>query len=72
MLRVQVRDDGRGGADLALGTGLLGLKDRVEALGGGITVDSPRGTGTTLRVTLPITGAWPFVELVARPTGPLS
>ena len=56
LLQVEVRDDGRGGAELALGTGLLGLKDRVEALGGAITVESPRGKGTTLRVTLPITG----------------
>ncbi len=56
LLQVEVHDDGRGGAELALGTGLLGLKDRVEALGGAITVESPRGKGTTLRVTLPITG----------------
>ena len=56
LLQVEVRDNGRGGAELTLGTGLLGLKDRVEALGGAITVESPRGKGTTLRVTLPITG----------------
>jgi signal transduction histidine kinase len=59
LLQVEVRDDGRGGAELTLGTGLLGLKDRVEALGGAITVESPRGKGTTLRVTLPITGVRP-------------
>ena len=58
-LRVEVRDDGRGGAELALGTGLLGLKDRVEALGGAISIESPRGQGTALRVRLPITGEWP-------------
>jgi PAS domain S-box-containing protein len=54
VLRVSVRDDGVGGADLTRGTGLVGLKDRVEALGGRITVDSPRGSGTTLQVRLPL------------------
>ena len=56
-LRVQVRDDGRGGATLAGGTGLLGLKDRVEALGGRILLDSPPEAGTTLRLELPLTDA---------------
>jgi predicted ATPase/signal transduction histidine kinase len=55
VLRVTVRDDGVGGADFTRGTGLVGLKDRVEALGGRILVDSPRGVGTTLRVDLPLT-----------------
>ncbi|MGH3374953.1 MAG: histidine kinase, partial [Actinoallomurus sp.] len=55
VLRVAVRDDGVGGADFARGTGLLGLKDRVETLGGRIVLDSPHGAGTTLRVELPIT-----------------
>ena len=54
-LRVQVRDDGRGGATLAGGTGLLGLKDRAEALGGRILLDSPTDAGTTLRLELPLT-----------------
>jgi signal transduction histidine kinase len=54
-LRVQVHDDGRGGATLAGGTGLLGLKDRVEALGGRIILDSPTDAGTTLRLELPLT-----------------
>jgi len=56
LLRVEVRDDGRGGA-VAQGTGLLGLKDRVEALGGRIVLDSPPGSGTTLRLELPLTGS---------------
>jgi hypothetical protein len=43
VLRVAVRDDGCGGADFAGGTGLVGLKDRVEAIGGRIFLDSPRG-----------------------------
>jgi signal transduction histidine kinase len=54
VLRVAVRDDGAGGADYARGTGLVGLKDRVEALGGRIFLDSPRGAGTSLRVELPL------------------
>jgi signal transduction histidine kinase len=53
-LRVEVADDGVGGAEFSGGTGLLGLKDRVDALGGRIDLHSPRGRGTTLRVTLPI------------------
>jgi signal transduction histidine kinase len=53
-LRVRVRDDGQGGARYGRGTGLAGLKDRVEALGGRFTLDSPPGAGTTLDVTLPL------------------
>ena len=49
ILRVAVRDDGLGGADPASGSGLLGLKDRAEAVGGKITLESPRGVGTSLR-----------------------
>jgi signal transduction histidine kinase len=51
-LRLTVRDDGIGGADPANGSGLTGLTDRVEALGGTITVHSPPGEGTTLQVWL--------------------
>jgi signal transduction histidine kinase len=57
VLRVAVSDDGCGGADFSRGTGLVGLKDRVEAIGGRIFLDSPRGAGTSLRVELPITAA---------------
>jgi signal transduction histidine kinase len=57
ILRVTVTDDGCGGADFGRGTGLVGLKDRVEAIGGRIFLDSPRGAGTSLRVELPITAA---------------
>ncbi|MER7008320.1 AAA family ATPase [Dactylosporangium sp. NPDC000555] len=57
VLRVAVSDDGVGGADFARGTGLLGLKDRVEALGGRIRLDSPRGAGTRLRVEFPLAAA---------------
>jgi signal transduction histidine kinase len=53
-LQLTVRDDGVGGADPANGSGLTGLTDRVEALGGTITVHSPPGEGTTLQVWLPV------------------
>jgi signal transduction histidine kinase len=53
-LRLTVRDDGIGGAEPANGSGLTGLTDRVEALGGTITVHSPPGEGTTLQIWLPL------------------
>ena len=54
-LRVEITDDGRGGADPAGGgTGLRGLADRVEALGGRLTLESPPGAGTTVRAALPL------------------
>jgi signal transduction histidine kinase len=55
VLRLWVRDDGRGGADPAGGTGLVGVKDRVEALGGNISVHSPPGAGTTVEIAFPLT-----------------
>ncbi|MCU1604614.1 MAG: histidine kinase [Modestobacter sp.] len=56
VLRVRVRDDGRGGADPRRGSGLVGLKDRVEALGGRLSLHSPRGAGTTMQMALPLDG----------------
>jgi len=53
-LRLSVRDDGIGGADPAKGSGLTGLTDRVEALGGTIIVHSPPGEGTAMHVWLPL------------------
>jgi PAS domain S-box-containing protein len=50
---VEVSDDGVGGADPASGSGLRGLADRVEALGGSLAVTSPVGAGTTLRAEIP-------------------
>jgi signal transduction histidine kinase len=50
---VEVSDDGIGGADPASGSGLRGLADRVEALGGSLAVRSPTGAGTTLRAEIP-------------------
>jgi signal transduction histidine kinase len=52
-LTVEVADDGIGGATAAGGSGLRGLADRVEALGGRFTVSSPPGRGTTLRAEIP-------------------
>ena len=49
-----VRDDGRGGAVLGRGSGLIGLVDRVEALGGKLVLDSPAGQGTTISIQLPL------------------
>ncbi|HWD77403.1 MAG TPA: sensor domain-containing protein [Kribbella sp.] len=53
VLRVEVRDDGRGGADPAGGSGLRGLTDRVAGVDGRLTVDSPPGGGTTLIAEVP-------------------
>jgi signal transduction histidine kinase len=54
VLRVEVRDDGIGGADSSRGSGFTGLRDRVEALGGTLEIDSPVGGGTSLCVAIPI------------------
>ena len=62
-LVLSIRDDGVGGADAGRGSGLVGLQDRVEALGGTIGIDSPPGGGTSILITLPLdvesTGAQP-------------
>lgn len=52
-VRVSIVDDGTGGADPSVGTGLRGLVDRVEALGGTLTLRSRRGEGTELSVAVP-------------------
>jgi signal transduction histidine kinase len=57
-IRVEVEDDGAGGADPARGTGLQGLADRAETLGGTLTVDSPPGRGTRVVAVIPL-GAGP-------------
>ncbi len=51
---VEVSDDGIGGADLALGSGLRGLGDRIGALGGELVIDSAPGRGTSIRATIPV------------------
>jgi signal transduction histidine kinase len=53
-LHLSIRDDGVGGADPARGSGLIGLRDRAEALGGSIDVSSPPGDGTLMLVQLPL------------------
>ncbi len=55
-VRLSIADDGVGGADPARGSGLLGLKDRVEAAGGTLSVHSPPGEGTEVAVELLLTG----------------
>jgi signal transduction histidine kinase len=54
MLHLAIQDDGVGGADPRRGSGLIGLRDRVDAMGGTIVVESPVGVGTSLFVALPV------------------
>jgi signal transduction histidine kinase len=54
VVRLGIRDDGIGGADPAQGSGLTGLRDRIEALGGTLEVTSPAGSGTTLLIEIPL------------------
>jgi signal transduction histidine kinase len=53
-LQLEIRDDGIGGADHNRGAGLVGLSDRIEALGGTLQVVSPAGNGTTLLIEIPL------------------
>jgi signal transduction histidine kinase len=55
-LRVEIADDGVGGADPAYGSGLRGLADRVETLGGTLRVQSTPGRGTRLAAEIPLGG----------------
>jgi signal transduction histidine kinase len=54
IMHLAICDDGIGGADLNRGSGLLGLRDRIEALGGTLQITSPTGDGTTLQIEVPI------------------
>ena len=54
VLGIEVRDDGCGGASFGRGSGLVGIKDRVETLGGHLSLRSPPGVGTTVAITLPL------------------
>jgi signal transduction histidine kinase len=68
-LYLSIVDDGVGGADPSGGSGLIGLKDRVEALGGAIDVASPPGSGTRLDVGIPLLADLPVAsdsELLSR------
>ena len=53
-LLIEIADDGRGGADATAGTGLRGLADRIDTLGGSLDLDSPAGAGTRVRAVLPL------------------
>jgi signal transduction histidine kinase len=66
VLRVRVSDDGLGGADFSRGSGLAGLRDRVEAVGGQISLDSEPGAGTAVEIGLPLR-APAFFEAEAMP-----
>ena len=70
-LVLTVEDDGRGGAEPERGTGLRGLTDRLAAVGGGLTISSPPGGGTTLRAEMPLrphTAVEPFVGRAEAPS----
>jgi signal transduction histidine kinase len=69
LLLLSVRDDGAGGADATRGTGLTGLRDRIEALGGRIKIESPSGSGTVIDVKIPIGGS---ADRRDQPNTPLS
>lgn len=58
-LHLSIGDDGVGGADVGNGSGLIGLIDRVEAVGGNMEISSPVGSGTSLRAEEPVTGLSP-------------
>jgi PAS domain S-box-containing protein len=57
VLRIEVADDGRGGVDPSAGSGVVGLRDRAEAIGGALRVVSPPGRGTVVMALLPITAS---------------
>jgi signal transduction histidine kinase len=63
VLHMAVRDDGVGGADPIRGSGIVGLHDRVEALGGTIVFKSAKGAGTAVEVRLPLDRAAPAVTV---------
>jgi signal transduction histidine kinase len=54
ILQLAIRDNGTGGAEPAQGSGVVGLSDRIEALGGTLQINSPPGNGTTLLIQIPI------------------
>jgi signal transduction histidine kinase len=62
VLELAVRDDGVGGAEPRPGSGLVGLRDRVEAIGGAIEVSSPSNAGTTVLVKLPVQSSVQFTH----------
>jgi PAS domain S-box-containing protein len=71
-VELEIRDDGVGGADPSRGSGLIGLSDRVAALGGTIVITSPPGRGTTVTASIPIVGTRVAEAGEAGSTQPLS
>jgi signal transduction histidine kinase len=71
VLKLEIRDDGIGGADPGRGSGLAGLGDRVDASGGTIAITSPPGEGTTLADKIPIEHGRPPSGPTQAPTAPL-
>jgi signal transduction histidine kinase len=69
VLRVRVSDDGRGGADVGGGSGLVGLNDRVEALGGRFAVRTAPDAGTTVLAELPLSRPVGLGPEPSTPTG---
>jgi glucose-6-phosphate-specific signal transduction histidine kinase len=67
-MSLTVRDDGVGSADPESGSGLTGVSDRVDALGGTIEIHSPTGGRTTPRVRLPIARSSAITALKLPPT----
>jgi PAS domain S-box-containing protein len=65
-IRVLIEDDGSGGAEVSAGSGLIGLIDRIEALGGRFALDSPPGQGTRISIEMPLT-AEPIGDVVRVP-----
>jgi signal transduction histidine kinase len=55
-VRLAISDDGLGAANLAQGSGLVGLRDRIEALGGTLELTNPTGNGATLLIEIPLEG----------------
>jgi len=53
LLRIEIADDGKGGASVSAGTGIRGVIDRVRGVGGDVTVESPAGHGTRIKVEIP-------------------
>jgi PAS domain S-box-containing protein len=67
-IRATIEDDGRGGAEASAGSGLVGLIDRIEALGGRFALDSPPGRGTRISIEMPLI-AGPIDGVAGMPPG---
>jgi PAS domain S-box-containing protein len=67
-IRAVIEDDGSGGAEVSAGSGLVGLIDRIEALGGRFGLDSPPGHGTRISIEMPLT-AEPIGDVARVPGG---